>query len=269
MSRKPREFRPFVRYPSSTLSNCSSKRDKGKDIDVVLEKTEKCQKGVSGESGIQSASALPTGREIPVVAKDSVQDTVELATSGGSVLVADIKVSRQGVRVQDSVLTTQSKSSSQKCEDATGSVCVVPPLGCSNEILLTDCLSTCSDPDVPCHPVVKTDKTVEQGSEYHGFSTSSEVSKADVLDVTLAEVSFVVWYVSGVVLRQVKTCAADGEDVSHLTPAFNLSPSLPHVRLHPSLSFVMECDIMNCDEPGDVLLLRLLPHHLSPLCSSS
>ena len=147
---------------------------------------------------------------------------------------------------------------------------MVPPLGCSKEILLTDCLLTSSDPDVPCLPVVvKTDKTVEQGSEYHGFSTSSEVSKADVLDVTLAEVSFVVWYVSGVVLRQVKTCAADGEDVSHLTPAFNLSPSLPHVRLHPSLSFVMECDIMNCDEPGDVLLLRLLPHHLSPLCSSS
>ena len=41
-----------------------------------------CQKGVLGESGIQSASALPIGREIPVVAKGSVQDTVELATSG-------------------------------------------------------------------------------------------------------------------------------------------------------------------------------------------
>ena len=134
----------------------------------------KCQKGVLGESGIQSASALPIGREIPVVAKDSVQDTLELATSGGSVLVADIQVSGQGVGVQDSVLTTQSKSSSQKCEDATGSVCVVPPLGCSKAILLTDCLLTCSDPDVPCLPVVKTDKTVEQGSEYHGFSVWSE-----------------------------------------------------------------------------------------------
>ena len=134
----------------------------------------KCQKGVLGESGIQSASALPIGREIPVVAKDSVQDTLELATSGGSVLVADIQVSGQGVGVQDSVLTTQSKSSSQKCEDATGSVCVVPPLGCSKVILLTDCLLTFSDPDVPCLPVVKTDKTVEQGSEYHGFSVWSE-----------------------------------------------------------------------------------------------
>ena len=82
LSRKPRAFRPFVRYPSSTLSNCSSKRDKGKDIDVAPEKTEKCQKGVLGESGIQSAPASPIGREIPVVAKDSVQDTVELATSG-------------------------------------------------------------------------------------------------------------------------------------------------------------------------------------------
>ena len=70
----------------------------------------------------------------------------------------------------------------------------------------------------------ETNKTVEQGSEYHGFSTSGEVSKADVLDGTLAEVSFVVWYVSTVVLRQVKTCAADGEDVSSLTPAVNQSP---------------------------------------------
>ena len=91
---------------------------------------------------------------------------------------------------------------------------MVPPLGCSKEILLTDSLLTYSDPDVPCLPVVKTDKTVEQGSEYHGFSTSGEVSKAEVL--------FVVWYVSSVVLRQVKTCAADGEDVSSLTPTFNL-----------------------------------------------
>ena len=33
LSRKLREFRPFVRYPSSTLSNCSSKGGKGKDID--------------------------------------------------------------------------------------------------------------------------------------------------------------------------------------------------------------------------------------------
>ena len=98
---------------------------------MVPEKTEKCEKGVLSESGIQSASALPIGREISVVAKDSVQDTEELATSGGGVSVADIQVSGQGVGVQDSVLTTQSKSSSQKCEDATGSVCVVPPLGLS------------------------------------------------------------------------------------------------------------------------------------------
>ena len=82
LSRKPRALRPFVRYRRSTLSNCTSKRDKGKDIDVAPEKTEKCQKGVLGESGIQSAPASPIGREIPVVAKDSVQDTVELATSG-------------------------------------------------------------------------------------------------------------------------------------------------------------------------------------------
>ena len=93
LRRKPREFRPFVRCPSSTLSNCSSKRGKGEHIDVVREKTEKCQKGVLGESGIQSASALPVGREVPVVAKDSVLDTVELATSGRGVLVADIQVS--------------------------------------------------------------------------------------------------------------------------------------------------------------------------------
>ena len=193
----------------------------------------KCQKGVLGESGIQSTSALPVGREIPVVAKDSVQDTVELATSRGSVLIADIQVSGQGVGVQDSVLTTQSKSSSQKCEDATGSVCVVPPLGCSKVILLTDCLLTFSDPDVPCLPVVKTDKTVEQGSEYHGFPSSGEVRKANVLDVTFDEILFVVWYVSSIVLRQVKTCAADGEDVSNLTPAFNLSTSLPPRQTTP------------------------------------
>ena len=143
LSRKRREFRPFVRYPSSTLSYCSSKRGKGEHIDVVPEKTEKCQKGVLSESGVQSASALPVGREIPVVSKDSVQDTVELATSGRSVLIADIKISGQWVGVQDSVLTTQSKSSSQKYEDATGSVCVVPPLG-SKEILLTDCSLTMS-----------------------------------------------------------------------------------------------------------------------------
>ena len=150
---------------------------------------------------------------------------MELVTSGGSVLVADIQVSGQGVGVQDNVLTTQSKSSSQRCEDATGSVCVVPPLGCSKEILLTDCLSTCSDPDVLCLPVVKDDKLEERGSKYHGFSTSGEVSKAEVL--------FVVWYVSSVVMRQVKTCAADGEDESSLTPAFNLSPSMPPHQTMP------------------------------------
>ena len=110
---------------------------------------------------------------------------------------------------------------------------MVPPLGCSKAILLTDCLLTCSDPDVLCLPVVKTDKAVEQGSEYHGFSASGEVSKADVLDVTFAEVWFVVWYVSSVVLRQVKTCAAVGEDVSNLTPAFNLSTSLPPRQTTP------------------------------------
>ena len=110
---------------------------------------------------------------------------------------------------------------------------MVPPLGCSKEILLTDCLSTCSDPDVLCLPVVKKDKIVEQGCEYHGFSASGELSKADVLDVTFAEVWFVVWYVSSVVLRQVKTCAAVGEDVSNLTPAFNLSTSLPSRQTTP------------------------------------
>ena len=39
LNRTPREFPPFVRYPSSILSNCSSKRGKGKDTDVVPEKT--------------------------------------------------------------------------------------------------------------------------------------------------------------------------------------------------------------------------------------
>ena len=110
---------------------------------------------------------------------------------------------------------------------------MVPPLGCSKEILLIDCLLTCSNPDVPCLPAVKEDKIVEQGSEYHGFSTSSEVSKADVLDMTLAEVLLVVLYVSSIALRQVKTCAADGEDESSLTPAFNLSPSMPPRQTTP------------------------------------
>ena len=50
----PREFRPFVRYSSSTLSNCSSKGGKRDDIDVVPEKTDKCQHGVLGGSSIQS-----------------------------------------------------------------------------------------------------------------------------------------------------------------------------------------------------------------------
>ena len=86
---------------------------------------------------------------------------------------------------------------------------------------------TSSDADAPCLPVVNEDKIVEQGSECHGFSTSDEVSKTDVLDVTLAEVLLVVLFVSSVVLRQVKTCAAEVEDVSSLTPAFNLGPSLP------------------------------------------
>ena len=48
---------------------------------------------------------------------------------------------------------------------------------------------------------MKEDKIVEQGREYHGFSTSGEVSKADVQDVTLAEVLLVVFCVSSVVLR--------------------------------------------------------------------
>ena len=104
---------------------------------------------------------------------------------------------------------------------------MVIPLGCFKEILLTDCSWTRSDPDVLCLPVVKEDKIVEQGSEYHGFSTSGEVSKADVLDVTLAEVLFVVWYVSSAVLRQVKTYAVEVEDASSVTPTFNLGPSLP------------------------------------------
>ena len=45
LSRKPRALRPFVRYRRSTLSNCTSKRDKGKDIDVAPEKTENMSKG--------------------------------------------------------------------------------------------------------------------------------------------------------------------------------------------------------------------------------
>ena len=69
---------------------------------------------------------------------------------------------------------------------------------------------------------MKEDKTVEQGGEYHGFSTSGGVSKADALDLTLAKVLLVVQYVSSVVLRQVKTCAVEVEDVSSLTPTFNL-----------------------------------------------
>ena len=52
------------------------------------------------------------------------------------------------------------------------------------ESLLTESSLTCSDPDVLCLPVVKEDKKVEQGSVYHGFSTSGEVSKADVLVMT-------------------------------------------------------------------------------------
>ena len=155
LKRKSREFHPLVRYFCFTLSNCSSKRGKGDRIDIVPEKTETCQTDVLSESGIQSASALPVDGEVPVVAKDSVQDTRELATSGRNVLVADVQVSEQGVGVQDSVITTESKSSFERCKDAVGSVCVVPPLGCSKEILLTDCLLTCSDPDGPCLPVVK------------------------------------------------------------------------------------------------------------------
>ena len=135
-----------------------------------------------------------------------MQGTVELATSQGNVLVADIQVSGQGVGVQDSVSTTQSKSSSQRCEDATGSVRVVPPFGCSKEILLTDCSWTCSDPDVLCLPIMKENKVVEQGSGYHGFSTSGEVSKTDVLDVTLAEVLLVVLCVSSVETGQDLCC---------------------------------------------------------------
>ena len=45
---------------------------------------------------------------------------------------------------------------------------------------------------------MKEKKTAEQDSEYDGFSTSDEVSK-DLLDLTLAEALFVVWYVSSVV----------------------------------------------------------------------
>ena len=80
---------------------------------------------------------------------------------------------------------------------------------------------------------MKENKVVEQGRGYHGFSTSGEVSKTDVLDVTLAEVLLVVLYISSVVLRQVKTCAVEVEDVSGLTPAFNLSPSMPPRQTMP------------------------------------
>ena len=76
---------------------------KGSTLMWFRRRQKKILKGVLGESGIQSASALAIGREIPVVSKDSVQDTLELATSGGSVLVVDIQVSGQGVGVQDSV----------------------------------------------------------------------------------------------------------------------------------------------------------------------
>ena len=48
---------------------------------------------------------------------------MQLATSGGSVLVYSIKVSGQ----QDSVSITQSESASQTCEDVTGPVCMVSP----------------------------------------------------------------------------------------------------------------------------------------------
>ena len=61
---------------------------------------------------------------------------------------------------------------------------MVPPLGCSKEILLTDCSLTCSDPDVPCLPVAKEDEIVEQGGEYHGFSTSEY--RGDSLALTAA-----------------------------------------------------------------------------------
>ena len=57
-----------------------------------------------------------------------MQGTVELATSQGNVLVADIQVSGQGVGVQDSVSTTQSKSPLQRCEDAMGQFVWLYPL---------------------------------------------------------------------------------------------------------------------------------------------
>ena len=76
---------------------------KGSTLMWFRRRQKKILKGVLGESGIQSASALAIGREIPVVSKDSVQDTLELATSGGSVFFVDIQVSGQGVGVQDSV----------------------------------------------------------------------------------------------------------------------------------------------------------------------
>ena len=53
---------------------------------------------------------------------------MELATSGRSVLIADIQVSGQGVGVQDSVSTTQSKSPLQRCEDAMGQFVWLYPL---------------------------------------------------------------------------------------------------------------------------------------------
>ena len=93
-------------------------------------------------------------------------------------------------------------------------------------IFLTDCSLACSDPDVPCLPVVKEDKIAEQGSEYYGFSASGEVSKPDVIDVASAEVLLVVLDISSI-LRQVKTCAADSKDVSSLTSALNHSSLSP------------------------------------------
>ena len=53
---------------------------------------------------------------------------MELVISVGSVLVAGVQVSGEGVLMKYSVPATQSKSSSQACEDTTGSAHVVPPL---------------------------------------------------------------------------------------------------------------------------------------------
>ena len=53
---------------------------------------------------------------------------MELVISVGSALVAGVQVSGQRVVVKHSVPATQSKSSSQTCEDTTGSAHVVPPL---------------------------------------------------------------------------------------------------------------------------------------------